>query len=265
MESSLPNKFEMGDIGVESGCLSDLVLDGILSDELSFDAQQRVSQHVASCARCRERLDTMRRFQQTVMVPPLVRQAPTQRREGKWLRSWHGRTRTVMGARTGIVLALAASVALLVTHGRQTFPSVGVGALEGRSKGENRLDYYVKRGEQIMKGAPADVLRPGDRVEFAYRAPTAGYLAILSVDGGGSATVYYPTGRVTVPIEAGEQVLPQSTLLDEVLGEEEIFALFCSKPVQLEPIRSSLASGERSRLSVPGCQVESIRFEKRKP
>jgi hypothetical protein len=106
------------------------------------------------------------------------------------------------------------------------------------------------------------VVAAGDAVRFAVTAPVDGYVAVLSLDSKGHGSVYYPLGARAEPIAAGAEVLlPLATRLDGTQGEERIVGLFCSSPVELEPVRARLESG---RAHVPdGCQGVQWSFVKR--
>lgn len=231
------------------------MLDRLLGDELLPEAGDTIRSHLSGCARCQDRLDAMRSFRSGVAVPPLPI-IPA-------LRASSVRTRQRWAMPAVTVLAVAASLGLFINRGWHQSGQSDSDTVSSRTKGSSRLGFYVKRGEQIQKGAPADILHPGDNIEFVYRAPSPGYLAIFSVDGQGKATVYYPTSPTAAAVQAGERVLPQSTLLDGVLGKETVYALFCTNAEQLEPIRAALETGSGTPPEVPGCTVETLHFEKR--
>ena len=158
----------------------------------------------------------------------------------------------------GGVLGVAAAVAVWVGQG----PSLPTE--QTRAKGAAQLGFYVKRGEQVFRGGPGELLRPGDAIEFSYEAPSAGYLAILSLDGAGHASSYFPMGPRAQALAQGSHLLPQSTILDAVLGRETFYAVWCDAPVELEPMRRALESSRAVPLA-PGCRSESFEVEKRLP
>jgi hypothetical protein len=87
---------------------------------------------------------------------------------------------------------------------------------------------------------------------------------VLSVDGAGHASIYFPMGARAEALQPGPQLLPQSTTLDGVLGRETLYALWCSEPAELEPIRRALESSPAAP-AVPGCSIETLQVEKRLP
>jgi hypothetical protein len=127
-----------------------------------------------------------------------------------------------------------------------------------RTKGGGRLGFFVKRGGAVERGVPGQALRPGDAVEFTYFAAQDGYLAVLSVDGTGHASIYYPSAPRARSFAAGERPLEASTVLDGVLGDERWFALFCDSAVELEPVRARLESHPTQQPEVPGCSVDPV-------
>ena len=170
---------------------------------------------------------------------------------------------------------MAAAVLLWVGRGED------VGSLEQtRSKGAGHLRYYVREGKGVQEGMrgqegkhvqeragvhigqDGDVLRPGDAIRFAVTLDQPAYVAVLSVDGEGKASVYFPTKRRAQRVEAGSNVLlPLSTELDDALGQEVIYGVFCQSPMLLEPIRSRLATEGESAIP-QGCKVETVSFSK---
>ena len=72
----------------------------------------------------------------------------------------------------------------------------------------------------------------------------------------------FPLGSRAEAVAAGaELALPLGTRLDGTLGEERIVGLFCSSPVELEPVRLQLEHGES--IASEGCQVVRWSFVKR--
>ncbi|WP_437587258.1 DUF4384 domain-containing protein [Sorangium sp. So ce1000] len=132
-----------------------------------------------------------------------------------------------------------------------------------RIKGAERIGFYVKRGGSVLPGGAGERLHPGDAIQFTYSSTEARYLVILSVDGASQASVYYPSGPVAARIEPGREVLlPQSTVLDETLGTERIFGLFCSEALAVEPLRAALAAHPDAPPAPPGCDVDALTAEK---
>ena len=93
--------------------------------------------------------------------------------------------------------------------------------------------------------------------------PRPAFVAVLSLDPSGRASVYFPDGPRAVRVEPGVDVaLPLATRLDGTVGEERVLGIFCDRPVELEPLRAALE--RRPEPAAPaGCEVARWRFVKR--
>jgi hypothetical protein len=110
---------------------------------------------------------------------------------------------------------------------------------------ESSFSAVAARGEAQRKVEPGDHLRQGDRLRFVVDPGTARYLLVLSIDGAGNHSVYFPAGGArseAIPDRAGE--LPGSTELDAVTGPERVWAVFSSRPLDAAPLFDRLQSGE---------------------
>ncbi|MFZ5475624.1 MAG: hypothetical protein ACOZNI_02515 [Myxococcota bacterium] len=115
------------------------------------------------------------------------------------------------------VLALAAAVFLAIRA-----PEPG-----NRTKGVADLGFYLQRDGAVLPGDPSATFREGDRIQFTYRAPHD-RLVLLSVDGEGRVSEYYPeAGGTGVPIVPGDRhVLEGSVILDDARGPEVFVGFF---------------------------------------
>jgi Domain of unknown function (DUF4384)/Putative zinc-finger len=222
-------------------CLSALQLDRWLAGELDELGARRVQEHVADCSRCAaasagikavrdERLPPLR-------VVPL--RAPARR----------GPSAAVAGA--GLAVAAAAALLLLVRPPGERVKGTGFG-----------LGMYVEHAQQVRRAGPGETIAPGDAVRFVVTAPVRSYVAVLSLDPAGRASIYFPLGARAEAVAPGVEVaLPLGTRLDATVGEERIVGLFCASPVELEPLRVQV---ERGEIPAPGgCQVTRWSFVKR--
>ena len=99
---------------------------------------------------------------------------------------------------------------------------------------------------------PCD-LKAGEKVTF-----------ILSLDGAGVATVYYPAGSRSAAVGViGAKPLESSVVLDGTLGEEKLFGIFCEEPFELESLRAALARDKRLP-PLPRCHVDELSIQKQK-
>ena len=222
-----------------TACLSALQLDRYAMGELTPAAAEETASHLAGCRRCGEAMDVLRAARVEPLPPlrvvPLAARRPASRR--------------VVVA--GISVAAAAALLLMIRPGGERLKGPGVA-----------LGMYVDHGGEVRRAGPGETVAPGDALRFTVTAPQAVYVAVLSVDPAGRASIYYPRAARAEPVQPGVEVaLPLGTRLDDTLGEERIVGVFCSAPVELEPLRAGL---ERGDLSLPdGCQVTRWSFIKR--
>jgi hypothetical protein len=133
-----------------------------------------------------------------------------------------------------------------------------------RVKGSAHIAVFVVRNGVARAAAPGEIVHPGDALQITYTAAAPGHLAILSRDGAGVGSIYFDDAGRAAAIAPGQDVsLPHSIVLDDTLGRETLYALFCARAVELEPLRQSL---ERAPLTPPeGCRAEALALEKRVP
>jgi hypothetical protein len=156
-----------------------------------------------------------------------------------------------------MTLAAAAAVALLAR------PAVDEGGT--RVKGSAHVAYHVKRGDRVFRGSTEQPLHPGDLLRFTATTDRARHLAIFSLDAHGTATVYYAPRLATDVVGPGTDLpLETSVELDDSMGEERLFALFCDEPIGVESVREGLAQA-RSIVPRPGCTVNVVRVSKEPP
>lgn len=225
-----------------AGCLGDLRFDQLLAGELDGDTRVAAEHHIEGCAACRQLLAALQRDRDSFRArrPPLVRRGRIARR------------RLTVAA----VGCLAAAALLLVLRGGFDRPGA-------RVKGGPGLGLWVKRNDQVWRGAAREVVYPGDALRFTFTSRESGYLAVVSRDGGGQVNIYHPDGTIAAPIAAGNEVpLPGSIVLDQVVGPETLYVLFCSRPISLEPVQRALA--ERGHLADwDDCKVGAVMLDKR--
>jgi hypothetical protein len=124
--------------------------------------------------------------------------------------------------RFGLLLApaLAVAAALIV--------AVLPDAPSSRAKGDVDLDFVVLREGRVMPGVEGRVYGPGDLLQFTYRAEGHEQLVLMSIDGQGKVTVFYPSqGDAPLAVVPGERhVLDGSIALDAAPGPELFVAVF---------------------------------------
>ena len=151
---------------------------------------------------------------------------------------------------------LAAGFLLVLSLGR------GIATPGLRSKGGPRIGAYVKHGERVARADNGSTVRPGDYVRFTYSSDEPVHFALLNRDAL-RVTTYFPAGAQTERVAAGHDVaLDFSIKLDDQLGNEQIYGLFCQQPEPLEPLRAAL-QGTGRLPPLPHCRVDVLTLEKK--
>jgi hypothetical protein len=233
-----------------AACLSDLRLDQLLARELEPARLAEAERHLAGCPLCTARRAERERDRQLFRdtAPALFSErhpaAGTRRR-----RLWFGTA----------ALAAAAVMVLVV---RLRAPETITG------KGTSHLRFFVHDGVAgtVAEGAPGQRVHPGDRIRFGVDR-AAGHLgthvALLGHDAAGRTSIYFPDGAAAAPLpETTDGLLPYSILLDETLGLETIYALYCPQAVPLGPLQAALARSGAAVVWPPSCKVEQVQLEK---
>lgn len=224
-------------------CLSALKLDRWMAGELGPAEAETVRAHVEGCDRCGAAWRSLRDARDAASLPPL-------RAAGIPHRAARRRGIAAMAA------GLAAAAGLVLWLG----PDVSGDRVKGAPVG---LGMWVRHGTEVRRAAPGEVVASGDAVRFSVTTPRPAWVAVLSVDPAGRASIYFPDGTRAARVEAGADVpLPLATRLDATVGEERVLGLFCDRPVDLEPLRAAMErSGDAP--APPGCLVARWTFVKR--
>ena len=220
--------------------VSDLTWDRLHAGSLAPALVDQVRHHAAACSSCAARgaaLDAAhRRF---IAAPPPLRASR--------VHAW----RVMVPA---FAVAAAALVVVLVGGEREAT----------RMKGGFGVTVFAGRGRDAVPLGAGDAIFPGDRLQLSYSAPRDGHLAVLSIDGADRVEAYFPSSETTWPAAAGHQIaLPVSTELDDVLGDERLWIVFCDRPRPLAPLIAVLAERGVAAEPPPGCEVQRLRFAKR--
>jgi hypothetical protein len=251
-------------------CASHLIFDRWQAGELPPDEIAKLEAHLAACPRCSERRDALLGNHEVfdVATPDWLRDAAREPAGAEPIltppsaRSASPLASVSRGARwlpVGASVVALAAVIFLVVRSRQS------GSIDERErlKGGATLGYHVKHDGIVREGTAGEALAPGDAVQFSYSANRSGHLAVFSVDGAKRASTYWPRGERATPVTLGRDVsLPESIVLDDVLGPETIYALLCAEPVLVEPIRSELERFPEREPRVEGCTTERLGFVK---
>lgn len=197
-------------------------LDGALSDEARA--------HVEACETCRRALHTAQGDAEhfaEVVFPRSIASIRDRLAPRPWWR------------RPSFALAVAASAAVLaVVVPRWTTPD---GASVVTTKGDPSFAVVVRRDEGAVRVKDGDVLRAEDRIRFLAQGAGHSYVLVVSVDGAGGVSVYFPfDGSASGRIDDAHPELPGSVILDGTEGPERLFALFSKTPLDAREIRARL-------------------------
>ena len=231
-------------------CLSDLRIDQFIRQELDGARETNARSHLVGCASCSARLSEMEttraQFAQAPSILPALSSRSRAARRPAFSRWLYG------GA--GSVLAAAMVLFALLRPTSEPW----------RSKGSEHLQLFIRHEGEVRPGISGEVVAPGDRLQFTYTLAESRYFALLSRDGANLVSVYFPDGRTAVRLEPGRDLeLERSTILDETLGHEELYGLFCVDPIEIELARKSLMAGGVP--TIAGCTIERFQLEKKRP
>jgi hypothetical protein len=134
---------------------------------------------------------------------------------------------------------------------------------------------FANRNGETFPVHDGTTLAAGDRIRFVVAPDGARYLLVASVDGAGTASIYYPYGGTqSGPTEGERSELPGSIVLDAARGPERLYAIFSDEPIAADLVTERLrvigAAGidaiRRTRsLDVPARAQASLVFEKATP
>jgi len=202
----------------------------------------RASEHLASCAVCRESLLAL---EGSRSVPEPVAAASLWERISNWRHAPSFRVRLAWAT-----AGMAAALLGVGLHHRATSPDMLV------PKGsEHAFHIAVQRGASRFRLGPGEALQSGDRLGFFYSAPDASHLVVLDVEADGKAAALFPAGgRESARVLAGEGVgLPDGAIVRDGEGCEWIVAVFADAPLPVAEVREAL--GDAARLASSDCSL----------
>lgn len=246
---------------------SQLTIDSLAAGHLSTVEAAAARAHVDGCARCQADLAAAQAACATFTRDVLPRTVATlaARASRPWWR-----------IALPILVPVLAAAALLLWFTSRT-PSrpgqePGDDTRDIRIKGATTFHVYAKRGERVFEVRDGSRLAPGDAIRFVASSRTARYLLVASVDGAGTASVYFPFGGSrSGEVGRTRAELPGSIVLDRAPGPERIFAVFSSEPIEADVVTRALAAlGSRGadairttrQLPVTAADQASLVFEK---
>lgn len=206
------------------GHLSELALERVLAGEVLADA----TEHAAGCEVCALRLDAARAASPD-FAPPAATSPATP--------TWPYLLGATLAAAAALTLYAMQSggPAAGVAHGPS--PTVAPVAPESppeqwRVRGSFHLQVFVHDGDDARRAKEGEQVRPGDRLVFQAELPRDGHLLIAGIDAEGEAYLCFPQGGGgrSAPVARGSAGKEEAVRLDDVLGTEEIVAVFCDAP-----------------------------------
>src|SRR5664280_62984 len=236
------------------GCASDFALDRWRAGELDVGAIESLERHLTVCEACRLRHAALDQQAESFLEKFPALSLPGARMPQ--LADARGRKNLRARKLSMVVAALAVAAGVVLVF---RLPKVGTELSEQtRAKGSARLGFHVKRGGNVLLGSEGQEVHPGDQLRFFVSSAKPGHLAILSRDGAGSVSEYYPgTGRSRSVGAVQNQSLESSVELDATLGQEELWAVFCDAPFAPEPLRRELES--KKSLNAPAsCSLDRV-------
>lgn len=246
-------------------CPSPFQLDRLSADDVSDIERAQLDRHVAGCAACARGL-AERAAERADFVPDpdlLARlaapgAAPVDR----------PRPRAVRRRVAAVVAPALLCAAGLLLWVRSRAPEQPEPPVIGRSS--TMKGGFAARLVVQPAGAPAAIeaaagsvhrVHPGDRLQVEVSLPERRFVAAYSSDGAGTISRYSPVDAPMVAIEpGGDQVLPNSTILDAVLGREIIAVFACASEADDATLRRHVLAGAPA-----GCEVSRIELVKVAP
>jgi hypothetical protein len=230
--------------------------------------REQAQAHLLRCERCRFDEERLREYREHFArqvhprtVARLRARAETAPRPGlRWM--W------LAG-----LLVPAAVVAVLFLRPR---PPVVPARTAVGIKGAPSLLAVARHGERVFPVTPDVPLAPGDQIRFVLEPGSHRFALVVSVDGGGRASVYHPyQGAESAEVEPHRRLeVPGSIVLDGAPGPERIYALYSDQALASTEVAGALqdvgaggaeAIRSHTRLEVPATEQASVLIEKQAP
>lgn len=270
-------------------CPSQLSLDRLFAGELHDLERARLLRHVAGCAPCAEAL-AERQAERDAFVPDAALEARLARLGAAATTTAASSTveaaapASLPPARSSTsaaprpprpprpplwkklapaVLALGSCAALLALTLRPgpAEPPIDRRATRkgaGPARDPQAVQLFVQRGGELVPIVDGGRLHPGDQLQVVLRLAAPRFVALYSKDGAGAVSRYAPIDSAMVEVSSGQEVvLPNSTVLDDVLGPERLAVFFCARPLEEVVLRAHVEAGQPA-----GCEVRRLRLDK---
>lgn len=195
--------------------LSAFALDELAAEGGSPEAKA----HLAECTSCRERLEALRRQQQTVRgsrefqsrFEAIAAKAAPAKAPNPWPR------------RLAMLVPLAAALAVFVFLPRED---------ETRLKGAPTV-------ELLSGDRPTTHAKPGDRLTLAVGGAGHTHAAVFAIDAEAQVSVLWPTGETSAAIAPGARV-PLGQPFEVTAGDVVVIAAFGDRPRPVAELRDAL-------------------------
>lgn len=273
----------------DGGCPSQFLLDRLSAGELSDVERMGAEKHTATCPQCQRAL-AARETERAEFTPDprvLTRLAELSAARPRWnpRRRWAAMAAPAFLCAAGLLLVLRARPAdEQPGSGAADLPRQGTikggfaaKILVERDGELSALEPSVDGARQLPSAAASPAprpdaddeqprLRPGDRLQAVVRISDDRYVAVYSLDAAGTRTRYSPpepspeaamtpaadaAAPAMVQLAAGaEQPLPNSTILDDVLGPEALAVFACKAPRADAELRARVVEG-----ALEGCEI----------
>jgi hypothetical protein len=103
------------------------------------------------------------------------------------------------------------------------------------------LVIHRATGNSSQPLSSGDTVVPGDRIRFEVGVLKAGQLALIGIDGSGSATLYWPENAAgSTTFDPKDRLLPLAIQLDATPGDEHFYALYSAKQFALADVMPAL-------------------------
>jgi hypothetical protein len=221
------------------GCITDLMFDAWFAGELPHELELPMEKHVVHCQRCRGRRAALavERSAFLALHPSYVASPGQVARK-------HKRTLLAFSA-----LGTAGLLTLVVLAREPELEALPPAAAE------TELGFSIEHAGSSERGVRGQDVHPGDQIRFEYSIQMPAYLAIYGLDAHGSVRVYHPQSALATPVGAGRHVaLTSAVRVDDVLGPEQVFALFCNAAFPVAEAQRTLEI-QRSLAPSPGCDI----------
>jgi hypothetical protein len=237
--------------------IPDALLERYLTDALPAAEKARIEAILAASPQDHQQLAELRADSEAFFLRhppgPLVARFQEQTRRARWWR----------GSMLLVPVLVAAGIALVV-YPRP--PPIEDPPYIPKGNGAV-LTLHRKTAQGSSPVPPPGPLYPHDDVRFTVKGIASGFIAVLSRDGRGTITVYYPFGgQAAAPYDESQHALPRAIKLDDTLGPEDLYVLHSPQPFELPWAVQALIAGtlpqEAKRRDI---SVGHFAFEKRSP